>query len=58
MTRYWVASIFVAGVLGLAEDKFERKYELMRLAQNLGRVAAIVCEVFELKAEDVFSQDK
>jgi chromosomal replication initiation ATPase DnaA len=51
-------SEFVAGVLSQAEEKFDRKYELKRRGYNLGRVAAKVCEIFELKDEDILSKGK
>jgi putative transposase len=51
-------SDFVATVLGQAEEKFDRKYELKRLGYDLGRVAARVCEIFELKEQDIFSNGK
>ena len=51
-------SDFVAGVLAQAEEKFDRKYELKRLGYDLGSVAARVCEIFELKEEDIFSNGK
>ena len=51
-------SDFVAAVLGKAEEKFDRKYELKRLGYDLGRVAARVCEIFGLKEQDIFSNGK
>lgn len=51
-------SDFVAGVLARAEEKFDRKYELKRLGYDLGRAAARVCELFELKEEDLLSNSK
>ena len=51
-------SDFVAAVLRQAEEKFDRKYELKRLGYDLGRVAATVCEIFDLKEQDIFSNGK
>ncbi len=51
-------SDFVAAVLGQAEEKFDRKYELKRLGFDLGRVAARVGQVFGLKEQDIFSSGK
>jgi hypothetical protein len=51
-------SDFVAAVLGQAEEKFERKYELKRLGYDLARVAARVGEIFELEEQDLFSNGK
>jgi hypothetical protein len=51
-------SDFVAAVLGQAEEKFDRKYELKRLGYDLARVAARVGEIFELEEQDIFSNGK
>jgi REP element-mobilizing transposase RayT len=51
-------SDFVATVLRQAEEKLDRKYELKRLGYDLGRVVARVCEIFELKEPDIFSNGK
>ncbi len=51
-------SDFVAAILGQAEEKFDRKYELNPLGYDLGRVTARVCEIFELKGQYIFSNGK
>ena len=51
-------SDFVVALLGQAEEKFDRKYELKQLGYDLGRVAARVCEIFDLKEQELFSNGK
>jgi REP-associated tyrosine transposase len=49
---------FVADVLSQGNEKFDRKYELKRLGYDLGRIAARVAEIYELREDDIFSKGK
>jgi putative transposase len=51
-------SDFVADVLSQANERFDRKYELARLGYDLGRIAARVAEIYELKEDDILSKGK
>ena len=50
-------SDIVAGILARVQERFDRKYELKRLGYDLNRVAARVCDIFQLE-EDILSNGK
>jgi REP element-mobilizing transposase RayT len=49
---------FVSDVLSQANENFDRRYELKRRGYDLGRIAARVAEIFEMKADDILSKGK
>jgi REP element-mobilizing transposase RayT len=51
-------SDFVTDVLSQANEKYERYYELKRLGYDLDRIAVRVAEIFQMKANDIFSKGK
>jgi hypothetical protein len=51
-------SDFVANILSQANEKFERKYELMRLGYDLDRVAARAAEIYGIDVDDIYLKGK
>ena len=51
-------STFVSDILSLANEKYERKYELKQRGYDLTRVAMKVSEIFNIEADEILSKGK
>lgn len=51
-------SDFVLSVLAIANERFERSYELKRLGYDMNRVAEKVAEIFGLDPDDIFQKGR
>ena len=51
-------SDFVDDILSLANENFDRKYELKRLGYDQDRIALRVAEIFEIEVKDIFLKGK
>ena len=51
-------SDFVDDILSLANENFERNYELKRLGYDLDRIASRVAEIYKIEVKDIFLKGK
>ena len=51
-------SDFVSDVLSLANEAYDRKYDLKRLGYDMDCIAGRVAEIFEMEREDIFRKGK
>jgi len=51
-------SAFVESIISHSDEKYERRYEIIRRGYNLDRVAERVAEIYGLESDEIFSRGK